>query len=334
MKKLVYGTLFLALVGVGFVGCKKENIALNDQNSIKQTKEGTRYYAENGILVFNSVEDYETSVSDLIEEDEENFVNSILGLDYTSYTEELANQGSNATDLIEDNVLSAILNKERLVQIANYVYRINLQSEKVFVLPVTEMADLADLVNEDKGNKNIRQFSTGDDVIYLAESGDPGEKCGGISGGSYPCYANAYQGQIVATLGNGNVWRLNPGVKFFRAGVYFRLSSLYEIWAYANSSSTSGGTKINNLNGLFTVEMFCKWSEGWYKRRPCNSGSIGTQSPGFYYSSTSGQYQKTFYSGTRNLNGYYFFVQGRVKYPNGSVTTASPYGGRNINSPY
>lgn len=66
----------------------------------------------------------------------------------------------------------------------------------------------------------------------------------------------------------------------------------------------------------------------------CGSGDIGTQSGGFYYSNTQASYQKTFYDGIRNLNGYHFFVQARAKYPNGSVTIASPYGGRNINSPY
>lgn len=335
MKKLIFGSLFLALVGIGVFSCEKENLnGSKKPNASSIEKDGNRYYSENGILVFNTVEDYEVSVSDLTEEQESNFVNTINGLNYTSYTEELANQGSSATDLIVDNVLSAILNKDRVVQIANYLYKVNMQTEKVFVLPKTKIAEYADLVNENKSNKNIRQFSTGDDVIDLAESGDPGEKCGGIGGGNYPCYTATNQGLIVTTLSDGTVWRLNPGVEFYRAGVYFRLSSLYEIWAFSSATATSGGQKVTNLNGLFTVRMYCKGPEGWYKKRPCNSGSTGTQTYGLYYSSTNSKYQKTFYSGIRNLNGYHFFVQAEVRYPDGSLSPATPYGGRNINSPY
>lgn len=321
MKKLIFGGVFLAVVGTGIVGCKKETIiSNNNKTSSLIEKDGLRFFSENGMLVFNSVEDYELSISDLTADEESYFVSTINGLNYTSYTEELANQGANAVDLIGDNVLSAILNKDRVVQIANYLYKVNIQNEKVFVLPKTKISELSDLINENKTNKNIRQFSIGDDVIYLAESGDPGEKCGGIDGGTYPCYSSSSNALVIGQYANNDV-KLNPGVKFFRAGVYFRLSALFEL--------------VNmNTNGVFNIEIEVKGPQGWYKRRPCNSGSIGTTSASTFINSTLRAEQKTFYSGTRNLNGYYFFVRGRAKNPNGTYTAWTPYGGRNINSPY
>lgn len=342
MKKLIFGGLFLALIGTAIVGCKKEQFTQstpNENTTATETKNGPGYWTDGNMLIFNTVKDYELSIFNLTTDEENTLIGDITALNYTSYAEHLINQGElggQVTDLIGDNMLNAVLNKARIVRIENYIYRVNMQTEKVFVLPVANISEIDDLINEDRSNKNIRQFSTGDDVIYLAEANDPGEKCGGIGGGVYPCYANVYDGQIIKTFSNGVVWRLNPFVRFFRAGVYFKLSSQFEVWRFATANSTSNGQIVNNISGNdLSIEMFVRGPEGWWKKRPCNSGSIGTRSSGLHYSEgTYGNYTKTVYSGTRNLNGYYFFVQGRARYSNGSVTTASPYGGRNINSPY
>lgn len=306
MKKLIFGGLFFASLGIGLVACKKANLtpSLNEDRSITE-KEGNHYYSENGVLVFKTVEDYEMSVSDLTEDEEEMFVRNILLLNYTSYSEELINQGDAAVDLIEDNVLSAILNKDRVVQIANYLYKVNLQTEKVFVLPKTRIGDYGDLVNENKANKNIRQFSVGDDVIYLAESGDAGEKCGGVDGGEY----------VTSVVDFGNNIRCQGSVKHFRAGVYFRTTARF----------------VPLTSGVLNTDLEVKGPQAWAKKRPCNSGSLVTSAAGVKKSGTTQQLWQ-FYSGTRNLNGYYLFV--RVKCTLNGVTQYSTWGGRNINSPY
>lgn len=306
MKKLIYDGLFLASLGIMFVRCKKETpTSFKAQDSVSQEKNANRYRTENGRLVFNSVEDYEISVSDLSEAQEATFVSSINGLSYTSYTEELVNQGPTATDLIGDNVLSAILNKGRIVQIANHLYKVNIQSEKVFVLPVTKIADYNDLVNENKLNKNIRQFSAGDDVIYLAESGDPGEKCGGINGSE----------RTSDVVDFGNNIRCQASVKHFRAGVYFRTTARF----------------VPLTAGILNTDLEVKGPEAWARKRPCNAGSVITSAPGVKKSGTTQQLWQ-FYSGTRNLNGLYLFA--RVKCNYNGVVQYSSWCGRNVNSPH
>jgi hypothetical protein len=336
MKKLVFRGSFIALVGIGLIGCEKEAITQHGKVNNSINKNEVNYFSNDTLLVFRTVEDYEVAITDITNEEEIDFVTRIKELSYTSYSEHLENEGGQAEDLIGDNVLNTILNKDWVVQIGNYLYRVNMQLDKVFVLPVTHASYYNDLVSQNLENKNIRQFSTGEDVVYLAESGDPGEKCGGIDGGTYRCYAQSYQGQIIKTFSNGSVWRLNPFVGFFRAGVYFKLSSQFEVYRYLSASSETNGQVVDDISGNdVTIEMFVRGPQGWWKKRPCNSGSTGTINSGFHYSqSINGKDKKTVYSGTRNLNGYYFFVQGRAKYPDGSATIASPYGGRNINSPY
>ena len=75
--------------------------------------------------------------------------------------------------------------------------------------------------------------------------------------------------------------------------------------------------------------------ESWWKKRPCKSNSVGTHKYGYHYTEKLyGKSKQPVYTGTKNLNGYYFFVQGRASYSDGTKTLATPYGGRNINSPY
>lgn len=83
MKKLIYGGLFLALVGIGFVGCKKDKIAServnveNKKDNSPLTKGFTNEdknksafinpYDENGKIVFNFlkyVDQYSKDISD------------------------------------------------------------------------------------------------------------------------------------------------------------------------------------------------------------------------------------------------------------------------------
>jgi len=204
------------------------------------------------------------------------------------------------------------------------------------------------LVYDNYEAANILVFSTGDDVLDEIERmavgvvGDDvlpssSSSCGGIDGGIYPCYTYPYKGQIIKTFPDSSVWRLNPFARFFRAGVYFKLSSQFEIWRYPSSKhNTDGQIAPSNItqSGL-SIEMFIRGPQAWWKKRPCNSSSVGTKASGYHY--TEGTYSKgnvPVYAGSRNLNGYYFFVQGRAKYTDGTVTIASPYGGRNINSPY
>lgn len=82
----------------------------------------------------------------------------------TSYIESLSNDTLNT---IEDEFLSCILNQDRIIQIRNYIYRIDKENETVFALHVDKIRDYNDLLNENISNPNILKFSTEDDVFDL-----------------------------------------------------------------------------------------------------------------------------------------------------------------------
>lgn len=301
MKKMIYGTLFLAAVGIGIVGCKKENkLPLVESNQSEISSNGK-------MLIFESVDSYEKAVEYTTAEKRERLLSDISKLNFKNYfsVEHLNSKSGNNSLQEMDDFLGQLLNEEGCIQIGNYIYKVNLQSEKVFVLPISNSAEYQDLVHENKSNKNIRQFSTSDDVIYLAESGDSGEKCGGIDGGEY----------VSDVVDFGNNIRCQAMVKHFRAGVYYRTTARF----------------VPLTSGVLSSELEVKGPEAWRKRRPCDSGTTGTSPAGVKVSGTTQQLWE-FYSGTRNLNGLYLFA--RIKCTFNGVVKYSTWCGRNVNSPY
>jgi hypothetical protein len=86
MKKLIYGTAFLAIVGIGIIGCEKEIDTSQQKSNSQNVKEKTILYrVENGMLVLNTVDDFDQ----LIELSTDDFNQTLKGLDYTSYVESL-----------------------------------------------------------------------------------------------------------------------------------------------------------------------------------------------------------------------------------------------------
>lgn len=345
MKKLIYGTLFLALVGIGVVGCKKElpKNSLKEQINSKTSSLNFPYISivDNDYLKFETVDDYIRFVEDTSQTRDEIFIEEINSLNFNHYF--TANGGLEFRDTIDDGIelemdytFGHVLNTVGIIQIGDYICRVSLEDESVYVIADSKkQTAYTDLRNGNTQNNDVHRYSIDDDVIEVLLNQEI-PKCGGVGGGTYRCYANSYEGQIIKEFENGVVWRLNPFVHFFRAGIFFRLSSQYEVYRYLTEESTSNGQIVDNINGQgITIEMFVKGPVGWWKRRPCNNGTIGIQTAGYHYcSSKYGKEKRTLYSGSRNLNGYHLFVQGRAKYDNGTYTIASPYGGRNVNSPY
>jgi len=178
------------------------------------------------MLVFNSFSDYENLMSDTSQIAQKELISEISKMEMTSYAEKLQIEKS-TKDLIQDQFFSQILNEDLAVQIGDYIYKINPETEKVFVLPVLNKSEYKDLVNENKANKHIRQFSTSDYVIQLAESGDAGEKslfCGEDGAGSRTAWFNPLIIEYPVAGGKASN-QLFGFVTYGKYGIYFTLKS-------------------------------------------------------------------------------------------------------------
>ena len=107
MKKLVFGGLFLALVGIGFVGCKKEN-NLNNSNLINND-----FSANGKMLVFESVESYEKSIEFQTVEKREKFLSDISKLNFKNYFSVEHTESKSGNDSVQemDDFFGQLLNE-------------------------------------------------------------------------------------------------------------------------------------------------------------------------------------------------------------------------------
>jgi hypothetical protein len=250
MKKLIFGAMSFALMGFVLSGCKKEQkLKPTNETSI----DGQFNVSSNGkMLVFESVESYEKSIEFQTAEKREKLLSEISKLNFKNYFSVEHSVSKSGNDSVQemDDFFGQLLNEDGIIQIGDYIYKVNLQSEKVFVLPVSNLSEYQDLVNENKSNDNIRQFTTNDDVIYLAESGASGEKCNNPSGGF----------ELYTVFESGNSLETRCIVKYFTAGIYYRV--------------TGRTKKIGNYGGSYKYILECVNKETEIRRNPCSNSDV------------------------------------------------------------
>lgn len=220
MKKFICTCLLLSSIII-YLACDKDQIEFSDidkTETILQELEGIS--SDGRMLIFSTTEDYKKIVNDPSKEIRLDFSNKVKKLQHTTYAEHLAlSKAKNNYDLIDDDDLSQILNKDCIVQIGDYLYRINKPNESVYVLPAKNISEYHDLVNENKKNENIRKFSTSEDVLELAESASEGQKSwfcaeAGVSSRSQSA---SHGSQIGSTEGT------NTTLRHKKYGIYFTI---------------------------------------------------------------------------------------------------------------
>lgn len=163
MKKVIYGGLFLALVGVGVIGCKKESFqTAGEKGSDTETSQlkSMAIKTDGRLLIFNTVADFDAA----IERSGEDLYRQLHDLGFKSFAETIV---SESDDVLEDEFLSNVLNQDLAIQIGNYIYKIDKPNLKVYALPVSEAASYNDLIAENTANKYVLTFSTEDNVFEL-----------------------------------------------------------------------------------------------------------------------------------------------------------------------
>ena len=148
MKKFIYGVLFLAIVGIGLVSCKKDRLEIDNQKRNLEF-DFSDIYSDGRMLIFNNIQDYETLINDPSEEQVNDFLNHISVMEHATYAEYLLTLSVDERDSIDyDDYLSKILNEDCVVQIGDYLYKVNTSTEKVYVMHKDYIEDYSQLVDE------------------------------------------------------------------------------------------------------------------------------------------------------------------------------------------
>ena len=207
MKKgfLVFAGLLLVIA----YGCKKDVV----QTTQTATKKLT---AHNGLLHFTSSDYYDEVINSLSQDD--GFYKELAQLDFKS----LENSAAKGKELVKAEFLQKILNPDNAVIIGNYIYKLNLKEEKVYVLPLENIADYKDLADQNISNTSIKKYDFSDDVINMAEAGaNPAEK-GPFCGESGMGGTAQFKGTDINVPG-GEYGTMGGGVYYDRYGIFFSM---------------------------------------------------------------------------------------------------------------
>lgn len=314
MKKIVFGVMMFSLVGISLNSCKKDS--LSDSKKETSFYKGLNIKSDGRMLIFKTIEDYQKIVENPTESIRFDFISKVSKMKHNTYTEKNENLKSNDDSLLGDDYLAQILNEDWIVQIGDYLYRVNKPEEKVYVLPAVNIDQYNDLVNQNKSNPNIRKFSTSDNVIELVEEGASGEKglkCSEDGAGARQAYGDYklnLQTQISITVG------------YNKYGIYFPV-------------------KITATNHVGSKDkLYIQIENLWYHVRCGNT--VGPYSLPWEYPSSTEYASRTYnsYSGMTPLNGYH--IKARARYenwylPSGGnpyTVTFSDWAVIKINSPY
>lgn len=326
MKKLIKLCVVLILVGVAITGCKKEAPDAVKQ-VFKQDKiafDPSLNIASDGrMLIFKTKADYERIANSPSGELRSEFLSKVAIMKHTTYGEKLASLNSAESkiaeaedDTINDEFFNEIINEDKIVQIESKLYRVNVENEKVLVLPADKIEYYNDLVLEDESIVGIKRFSIADDVLDEVKDNEiAAAGCGGIGGGWYP--------SNIVNLDNDGQIKFDARVRFFRAGIFYRLTARCDY--------------TPEFTGTVNLSLEVQNPMAWARKRPCNSGSVSFQPAGTKANGSFHSYVWEFYNASRNLNGYYLFARARASITKPGQPTVIKYTnwcGRNINSPY
>lgn len=248
MKKLIYGGLFLAFVGITIVACKKTKTQPNKQNEIIETKY-RGISVSNNMLKFEKLEDYFSIVNNESSDVRVKFAEYAGTLGFKNYFSKTHIQLKSGNSQEMDDFFGQIINEDACIQIGQHIYNIDLIKERVFVLNSNKVTNAYDdLVEGNLSNKDISEYQLTDDVLSIVNGGIA-EKC--ASPGGF---------EVWSTSGSGTSLEFRSIIKLFSAGVYYRV--------------TGRTKKIGGYVGDYRFKLSVVVSTANIHRRPCSNTDV------------------------------------------------------------
>lgn len=269
------------------------------------------------ILRFETIEDYVDFVEDSIQIKWQRIDDFTEAQGFENYF--VQNPIIDEEDsLAMDEMFGKLLNADAVVIIGDYAVKIDLPNEAAYVSPYNNLSThYADLISGNTGNKNVKKFSTDDDVIDYLLTGVDFDKCGGSA--SFDRWTEHLS---ISPYSPVNTFRFQ--VKYFKGAIY------YSVRVKGRMYGTPLPVTLPNIQ--FEIQS----PDMRMHPRPCNSNGWVIHHPGIRNFSNWGTWSgagtniyRTWlgYERTRGLNKYRIWIRG---YVNGTLAHSN-WIGRTIN---
>lgn len=320
MKIKIYQIATAIIIGLMVIaGCQK-------QNSSPQNETSKPYEFVNGIVKFNSFNSYRALLES--EKQKESFLSDVLKeTAYTSFAESHANflpsnsaarvpdPNEDVEDILSSPMLSGMVNDDGIVQIGNYLFKLDYDSSKVYVINIANQGNsYQKLLTKTGTGVDVFVFSTDDDILDILEdnnypvnegfdgestslfrrcreNGAPERKQKGFETGFYSnCKPSDYRDY-------GKMWLK---VVYQKAGFYFslHLKSILEYWCFNGSGVQLQQNATNGANSYIRYKPKCRDEVGPYTDDTEITGAILSRRP---------------YESGRGLTKFHYRVQFRYK---------------------
>lgn len=201
---------------------------------------------------------------------------------------------SGDSDLIEDDYFASMLSPEGLIQIDDWIFKVDLKNVEVYALIASD-ADLNDnliskLKEEQPKDAKIRVFSTNDDVLDMIQNGQLGESSNQRL--ALFCSESGAASKKVEEDGYYETdRRLSCKVVYQKAGIYFSLQ------AKVQSQNRFGGIWYAQKDAV-SLEYIADWDpkcrDSDYDRGVLYNGGDGNELNHRPYESTRGLHHYTY----------------------------------------
>jgi hypothetical protein len=187
MKKLIYGGLFLAIVGITMGGCEKKTIQPTNSINLDQIdlKSTTIVSTDGTLLIFNSLADYEN----LWTQNEENLsqtegqvtqlINSLSSMNYLKFKASQNFETIKNAGLEEEfpSLIFELLNKDGAIQVGTHVFYFDFIAKKGYAIKKEDKASsYSDLITGNVSNPKVQMYNWEDEMVVWAN--DPAAKLG------------------------------------------------------------------------------------------------------------------------------------------------------------
>ncbi len=191
--------------------CQKEE--LSKTNDALEAPE--IFFKENRVA-FNTIENYENLVTN-ISEKKISLLQDVNQNPLSTFKKSL-----NRSEELYDDFLLSILNEDKIVQIGQWVIKVDMESGLVSALSEDDIIFYDDLVN-DAINDKIYRFTTGDDVLDLLDAGVKGTINTSQFKKLWCKDARAKMRRKTQTDGGKLSGEQKLVLQYFKSGIYFTL---------------------------------------------------------------------------------------------------------------
>jgi hypothetical protein len=298
MKKRVFSMMSMtAFIGlVTMTSCTKED----DKVTTTTQSNG------NARVVFSSIEEYEKLFEEPSKSDS---LAGVAGARFGIYNE-YARLLENPEDILYPEFLLKILNDDRIVQIENWIVKVDMITERCLVLEKKYAHEYNDLVNDNLSNPHVMIFDIADNVLPMLREGYTGSNieentrisglfCKGVSSYEKESDLLYFTGDYepVAPITGSTSYYLLPintytKIWYQKAGVYFALKSS----AYTTIPITSDA--FGQQKPIKSKKIGIGWDGQWR----INCGDLVTRGEVNFNPYEEAWVEKTHYSGIKSLN--------------------------------